>query len=58
MSLPPEAIEDFRKAYFKDFGLEISKEQAEELGTRLITLFSVIYKPLPKHNHDDISPNS
>ncbi len=54
MKLTLEAIEEFREAYRKDFGREISKEEAEELGIRLITLFSVIYKPLPKNNHDDV----
>ncbi|MFA6305631.1 MAG: hypothetical protein WC651_02795 [Candidatus Gracilibacteria bacterium] len=53
MKLTPEAIQEFQDAYRKDFGLEVSKEEAEQLGLRLITLFSVIYKPIPKNGNEN-----
>jgi hypothetical protein len=48
MKLDPVAIQEFQVAYHQDFGRELSKDEAEELGQRLITLFSVIYNPIPK----------
>ncbi len=48
MQLDNEAIKAFQEAYKKDFGKEISAEEAEAMGQRLISLFSVIYKPIPK----------
>ena len=49
MKLSASAIQDFQEAYFKDFGVRIDEQEAAELGQRLITLLSVIYKPIPKH---------
>ena len=44
--LSAESIKEFQEAYKKDFGKEITPEEAEELGRSLITLLSVIYKPM------------
>lgn len=52
MILDEKAIKDFQDAYFKDFGEEISKEEAEAMGQRLISLLSVIYKPIPKNEYE------
>ncbi len=48
--LPPQTIHDFQDAFARDFpGETITEQEAAELGQRLITLLSVIYKPIPKH---------
>ncbi|MCX6734508.1 MAG: hypothetical protein NTZ25_01195 [Candidatus Peregrinibacteria bacterium] len=52
MQLTPEAIQEFKRAFELDFpGQEISSEEAEAMGQRLILLFSVIYQPIPKNDH-------
>lgn len=56
MILTTEAIKDFQEAYKRDFGEEISAEEAEAMGQRLISLFSVIYKPIPKSELTDLPP--
>lgn len=44
--LKKQQIEEFRKLYKSRFGVEISKEEAYERGTKLITLIKAIYKPI------------
>lgn len=47
MSLSEIAIEEFKEIYYKEFGTTISDEEAEEKGTNLISLFKIIYRPIP-----------
>lgn len=46
--LPKKAIEEYKTIYKKQFGKEITNAEAEEQGTRLLRLFQIIYKPIPK----------
>jgi hypothetical protein len=46
--LTDEQIEKFREIYIKRFNQEISREFAIDVGTRLVTMMRVVYKPLPK----------
>ena len=47
--LGKQAIEEFKKFYKKELGLEISNEKAIELGASLIRLVKVVYgSDLPK----------
>ena len=48
MKLSKEAIEEYKETYKKAFGREISDKEAEELAFELLTLFKLIYKPIPK----------
>lgn len=48
MSLSKKAINEFKEIYEKEFGGKISDAQAREMGENLISLFKVIYRPLPK----------
>ncbi len=48
MKLSEEAIEEFREIYRKEFGKEISDGEAQEMGIRLIRLFKIILRPIPK----------
>lgn len=47
--LSKDAIKEFQEIYTKEYGEEISFEEAQEKGERLVRLYKVIYKP--KDNH-------
>ncbi|MGQ9777902.1 MAG: hypothetical protein ACUVQ9_11910 [Thermodesulfobacteriota bacterium] len=47
MRLNKEAIEEFKEIYKREFGKTISDEKAQELGQNLISLFKIIYRPIP-----------
>jgi hypothetical protein len=53
MALSKEAIEEFKKIYLKEFKEEISDAQAQELGENLISLFKIIYRPIPSKEKDN-----
>lgn len=53
MQINREAIEEFKKIYEEEFGETISDAEALEMGQRLISLFEIIYRPLP---HDPTEP--
>lgn len=46
--LPREAILEYQEIYKKEFGQEISYDDAREQGTKLLRLFGLIYRPIPK----------
>lgn len=41
-------IQNFQAIYKKNFGKEISQEEAYTQGIKLITLMKNIYRPIPK----------
>jgi len=47
MRLPQKAIEDFKKIYKKEYGEDISDSEAEQMAFRFLSLFALIYRPLP-----------
>lgn len=47
MQLSRETIKEFKKIYEEEFGETISDAEALEMGQRLISLFEIIYRPLP-----------
>jgi len=47
-----EAIEEFKKIYKKEFGEELSDQDATERATKLLNLMEVIYKPIPQKEHE------
>ena len=49
-----ETIEEFRKAYFEEFGERISKETAYEKFLNLSTLLKVILYPSRQKRQDQI----
>lgn len=49
MYLSNEAIKKFQDLYQEYFGLEIPEKEARERGEALVSLFEVIYKPIPKN---------
>lgn len=44
MQLSPQAIQDFRRIYRAEYGVDISDDEAREMGTRIVRLFMVILK--------------
>lgn len=47
MALSEKAIKEFKEIYFKEYNEMLSDEEAQEMGQRLISLFKVIYRPIP-----------
>jgi hypothetical protein len=52
MRLSKEAIEEFKKIYYKEFGKALSDEEAQEKGQNLLSLFKIIYRPIPRPKND------
>jgi len=48
MALSKEAIKEYKRIYKKNFGEDISDEEAREQGENLIALFRVICRPIPE----------
>ena len=40
-----ESLEEFKKIYKKEFGEEISDQEAFERATNLLNLYRILYKP-------------
>jgi hypothetical protein len=48
MELSQKAIEEFKEIYQREFGKKLSDLEAQELAENLISLFKIIYRPIPK----------
>ena len=55
MGLSKEAIEEFKTIYREELKEEISDAEAQELGESLISLFRIIYRPLPRNGKQNLS---
>ena len=53
MSLSNEAIKELKEIYHKKFNEDLSDIDAHEMGESLISLFKVIYRPLPEKKSYD-----
>lgn len=47
MKLSEKAIQEFRQIYKQEFDKEITPSEADRLGTNLISLIKLVYKPIP-----------
>ena len=47
MTLSDKALDKFRDNYRQEFGDEITRDEAAEMGARLITLVRLLLRPLP-----------
>ncbi len=54
MVLSDEDIANFQALYKSEFGIEISKDDAYEKGSKLLGLMSAIYKPIPKEDQEQL----
>lgn len=46
--LSQKSIKEFQAIWKAQYGEELSEKEALELATRLLLLFKVIYKPIPR----------
>jgi len=46
--LSKKAIKEYKEVYKKQFGEELSDEEARKQAERLMRLFKVVAKPIPK----------
>jgi hypothetical protein len=58
MRLSKEAINEFKAIYSEEFGEEISEAEAQEMGEKLLFLFKVIYRPIPKDDEEKLGNKS
>ena len=57
MSLSKQAIKEFRDIYRQEFKEEISDAKAQELGESLLSLFRIIYQPIPNEKTQNPKSN-
>lgn len=43
-----ETLDEFKKIYKEEYGKGISNEKAMSLGTNLLTMMNVVYRPIEK----------
>lgn len=43
-TLPKEAIEEFKVLYKKEYGLELSDEEASRQANKLVDLYKAVYR--------------
>lgn len=48
MAIEQVALEEFKQIYLKHYGIMLTDEQALDLGVRLVELFKIIARPLPR----------
>ena len=46
--LPREAILEYQEIYKKEYGEDISFEDAQRQGIKLLTLYQAVYQPIKK----------
>ena len=51
MQFSDEDLDELRQIYRADFQEDITREQAAEIGERLLRLFSVLLRPLREDTH-------
>lgn len=47
-----ERLDEFKRIYKKEFGEEISDQEALEKATKLLRMVELIYKPITKKEYD------
>ncbi|CAG0940564.1 hypothetical protein BROC_01086 [Candidatus Brocadiaceae bacterium] len=52
MQISQQDIEKLKKIYQEETGAILSDVDALEMGQRLLTLFKIIYRPLPSDSDD------
>jgi hypothetical protein len=51
MEITNERLREFQDAFRKDFGEDVSPEEAREMLSRLVTFYELLSRPLPD-NHE------
>jgi hypothetical protein len=52
--LTDDQIQKFQSIYAKRFGVELDKKIALEKGIKLVRLIELIYKPITKHEYENL----
>ena len=52
MALSDENIIEFQKLYREHFGKDISKEDAQKQGIKLLKLVSIVYRPMTSEDFE------
>ena len=52
MQLLDEDIKKFQELYKSHFGMDISRQEALEKGTKLVRLMQLVYKPMTQEEYD------
>ena len=47
MAVSQHRVEEFREAYRKEYGEDISEAEARDMFTRLVVLYEMLARPLP-----------
>jgi hypothetical protein len=55
MAIANKDIENLQALYAKRFGIEISKREAVEMGTRLLNLFRAVLKTAPNKESKELT---
>jgi hypothetical protein len=55
MRLNKKAIDEFKEIYFREFGQQITDEEAQELVSKLISLVKILCHQTPVHTDPDFS---
>ena len=50
--LSRQAIDEFKAIYQEEFGRELSNDEVQEIGIRLLRYFGILVKPLPDETED------
>lgn len=53
MAIGQQALEELKQIYLKHYGVLLTNEQVLELGIKLVELFKVIAKQIPKNKKKD-----
>lgn len=53
MQLTEQAVREFQELYLREYGAKISREQAMDLGMKLVDLVSIVYEKRTVRTLDD-----
>jgi len=52
--LSEQDVTNFQSLFKKEFGIEISRDEALEEGLKLVSLMRNVYQPMTQEEHDEI----
>ena len=52
--LSDEQVASFQALYKKQFGREITKDEALEKGTQLVRMMQLVYKPMTQEEYEKV----
>lgn len=56
MRFSDDALDELREIYREEFQEEITRDQAAEIGARLVTLIRLVIRPLPPNQEPIQTP--